>query len=103
MDLQFSDAELEFRARAREWLTANVPTATRPANGPGAAQFDRDWQRKLYDNGWAGVAWPKEFGGRGATPIERVIWSQEEGELGQLGGVFIIGQGMFLAKYIEEK
>jgi len=62
MDLHFSEADLEFRAHAREWLTINVPTSKRPAHGPGAAQFDRDWQRKLYDSGWAGVTWPKEFG-----------------------------------------
>ena len=77
MDLNFSEADLEFRARARAWLTANVPTAVRPAHGPGAAQFDRDWQRKMYDHGWAGVAWPKEFGGLGLSGLQQVIWYEE--------------------------
>ena len=77
MDLNFSDADLEFRARAREWLTANVPTNVRPAHGPGAAQFDRDWQRKMYDHGWAGVAWPREFGGLGLSGLQQVIWYEE--------------------------
>ena len=77
MDLNFSEADLEFRARAREWLTANVPTAVRPAHGHGAAQFDRDWQRKMYDHGWAGVAWPKEFGGLGLSGLQQVIWYEE--------------------------
>ena len=77
MDLNFSAADLEFRARAREWLTANVPTTVRPAHGHAAAQFDRDWQRKLYDHGWAGVAWPKEFGGLGLSGLQQVIWYEE--------------------------
>ena len=77
MDLQYSEADREFRARAREWLTANVPTTVRPAHGHASAQFDRDWQRKLYDNGWAGVAWPKEFGGLGLSGLQQVIWFEE--------------------------
>ena len=56
MDLKFSDADLNFRARARAWLAGNIPDKTRPAHGADAAQFDRDWQRKLFDHGWAGVA-----------------------------------------------
>ena len=47
MDLHFSEADVEFRARAREWLKANVPAETRPARGPESARFDRAWQRKL--------------------------------------------------------
>jgi alkylation response protein AidB-like acyl-CoA dehydrogenase len=54
----------------------------------------KDWQKKKADAGWACLHWPKEYGGRGATPIERVIWGQEEGPYGALGGVFIIGHGM---------
>jgi alkylation response protein AidB-like acyl-CoA dehydrogenase len=77
MDLHFSDADVDFRARAREWLKGNVPTVERPAHGPGAAQFDRDWQRKLYEHGWAGVAWPKEYGGMGLSGLQQVIWYEE--------------------------
>lgn len=77
MDLQYSEADREFRARAREWLKANVPAQSRPANGTPGAQFDRDWQRKLYDHGWAGVAWPKEYGGLGLSGLQQVIWYEE--------------------------
>ncbi|HEX7856793.1 MAG TPA: acyl-CoA dehydrogenase family protein, partial [Sphingobium sp.] len=77
MDLQYSDADREFRAQAREWLKTNVPVNSRPAEGFAAAQFDRDWQRKLYDHGWAGVAWPKEFGGLGLSGLRQVIWYEE--------------------------
>ena len=77
MDLHCSVAVLEVRARAREWLQANVPSEIRPAHGPESARFDREWQRKLYDHGWAGVAWPKEYGGLGLSGLQQVIWYEE--------------------------
>lgn len=77
MDLQYSQADRDFRTRAREWLNANVPQERRPAHGAASAQFDRDWQRKLYDNGWAGVAWPKDYGGLGLSGLQQVIWYEE--------------------------
>ena len=77
MDLHYSDADRAFRASARDWLSANVPVKPRPAHGPDAARFDRDWQRKLHDNGWAGVAWPREYGGLGLTGLQQVIWYEE--------------------------
>jgi alkylation response protein AidB-like acyl-CoA dehydrogenase len=51
MDLQYSESDREFRAKAREWLATNIPKNVRPANGHTSAQFDRDWQRKMYDHG----------------------------------------------------
>ena len=77
MDLHFSDADHDFRARARDWLAGHVPGHTRPAHGHEAAQFDRDWQRKLFDHGWAGVAWPSEYGGLGLSGLQQVIWYEE--------------------------
>jgi alkylation response protein AidB-like acyl-CoA dehydrogenase len=52
------------------------------------------WQKKKAEAGWACLHWPKDYGGRGATPIERVIWGQEEGVYSALGATFIIGHGM---------
>jgi alkylation response protein AidB-like acyl-CoA dehydrogenase len=77
LDLRYSDEDVDFRQRARLWLSRNVPDAVRPAHGPEAARFDRAWQRKLYDHGWAGVAWPKEYGGLGLTGLQQVIWYEE--------------------------
>jgi len=77
VNLTFSDADHEFRARARAWLGRNVPTTQRPAHGPAAALFDRDWQRKLFEHGWAGINWPKEHGGLGLTGLQQVIWYEE--------------------------
>lgn len=77
MDLRYSEADLEFRARARDWLRTNVPRAERPRDPKAASQFDRDWQRKLFDCGWAGVNWPKDYGGLGLTGLQQVIWYEE--------------------------
>lgn len=77
MDLQYSEADRAFRAKAREWLEVNVPRHSRPTEGFAAAQFDRDWQRKLYHHGWAGVPWPKEYGGLGLSGLAQVIWYEE--------------------------
>jgi alkylation response protein AidB-like acyl-CoA dehydrogenase len=77
MDLHYSAGDREFRSRARAWLAANVPQEQRPTQQDLAAQFDRDWQRKMFDHGWAGVAWPKEFGGLGLTGLQQVIWYEE--------------------------
>jgi alkylation response protein AidB-like acyl-CoA dehydrogenase len=77
VDLRYSDEDREFRARAREWLAANVPSTPRPAGGHAASQFDRDWQRKLFEHGWAGVAWPKDYGGLGLSGLQQVIWYEE--------------------------
>jgi len=77
MNLQYSDADREFRASARNWLVDAVPKQHRPAHGAEAAAFDRAWQRKMYEHGWAGVAWPKEYGGLGLTGLQQVIWYEE--------------------------
>ena len=77
MDLQYSDADREFRERARGWLSTAVPQQKRPAHGAAAAAFDRAWQRKMYEHGWAGVAWPKDYGGLGLTGLQQVIWYEE--------------------------
>lgn len=77
MHLEYSDEDIAFRARAREWLERNIPTTARPAGGAAACRFDRDWQRKLYDHGWAGISWPKEYGGLGLSALRQVIWYEE--------------------------
>jgi alkylation response protein AidB-like acyl-CoA dehydrogenase len=105
MNFDDTPAEATFRAKARAWIAANAPHEH--ADDLRASPFGRvvlknadiiaaskAWQKKKSDAGWACLHWPKEFGGRGATPIERVIWGQEEGIYGKLSGLFIIGHGM---------
>ncbi len=80
MDLTFSDKEAAFRDELRGWLAANPPDPE-PTDGAEDAQnaWRRDWQRRLYDAGWAAPAWPTEYGGRGATPTESAIYFEEIG------------------------
>jgi alkylation response protein AidB-like acyl-CoA dehydrogenase len=66
MDLNFTAADVRLRAEARAWLAANAPAEPRPAESVAAGQYDRDWQRRLFDGGWAGLNWPVEHGGRGS-------------------------------------
>lgn len=81
MDLNLTPAEQQFRDEARAWLEANLPapfTGVRNEEDQGE-YFDylRAWQRKVYEGGWAGLSWPKEFGGRGAALIEQAIFQEE--------------------------
>ncbi len=60
----------------------------------GVVRASQAWQQRKFAGGWACLSWPKAFGGRGATPIERVIWDQEESPYAALSSIFQIGQGM---------
>ncbi len=81
MDLNLTPTELKFRDEVRAWLAANVPAdwEKRRSQDEMEAQFEflRAWQKKVYQAGWSGVAWPKEYGGRGATLMEQVIFIEE--------------------------
>ena len=76
MDLTLSPDEETFRDELRAWLKDNHP-GPEPSGDEAGFQFRRDWQRKLYDAGWAGVSWPREYGGRGATLVEQAIFNEE--------------------------
>jgi alkylation response protein AidB-like acyl-CoA dehydrogenase len=80
VDLRDSAAEQTFRAELRDWLVTTLPTlGPRPAHTdwPGRREYDTHWQRLLYDAGYAGINWPTEYGGRGATPTEHLIFLEE--------------------------
>ena len=76
MDLTLSPAEEAFRDELRSWLEANNP-GREPPGDDAAFDFRRAWQRKLNGAGWAGVSWPREYGGRGATLVEQAIFNEE--------------------------
>jgi alkylation response protein AidB-like acyl-CoA dehydrogenase len=77
MDLRFSEADEEFRLRARSWLEENVPSERRPEDGKAMREFDLAWQRTQFDGGWAGTAWPKEYGGLGLALLQQLVWFEE--------------------------
>jgi alkylation response protein AidB-like acyl-CoA dehydrogenase len=80
VDLTFNARERAFREELRGWLAANPPDPE-PVDGGEDAHFAwrRDWQRRLYDAGWAAPGWPAEYGGRGATLTESAIYFEEIG------------------------
>src|SRR4051795_3190613 len=78
MDLTFTDEETAFRDELREWLAAN-PAGQAPTRDEASYAWRRDWQRKLHEGGWAGVHWPVEYGGRGASLMEVAVFFQELG------------------------
>ncbi|MFL5892629.1 MAG: acyl-CoA dehydrogenase family protein [Solirubrobacterales bacterium] len=76
MDLTLTPEEEGFRDEVRSWLEENHPGPEPDGEEP-KFLFRRAWQRKMHEAGWAGISWPKEFGGRGATLIEQAIFSEE--------------------------
>src|SRR5919109_1238166 len=77
MDVRFDDATEAFRQEVRAWLEANVPKEPMPSDSEGAFHYTRAWQKKMFDAGWAGIHWPKAYGGRGATLLEQAVFQQE--------------------------
>ncbi len=85
MDLRDSAAEREFRHELRDWLAATLPTLPpKPSadDWPARRAYDTAWQRRLYDAGYAGINWPTDYGGRGATPAEHLIFLEESERAG---------------------
>jgi hypothetical protein len=80
MDLRYSDADEKFRAELRAWLAAEVPKHGAPPprhDWDARRAWDLGWQRKLYDAGYAGMSWPRAYGGRGATLTEELVYYEE--------------------------
>ena len=93
MDFNDTPDEARFREEASSWLAENAPTddAFRALSPLEQAKV---WQKQKYDAGWACIGWAPEFGGRGASAIEEVIWRQEESQYDLPATFFLIGQGM---------
>ena len=80
MDLRYTDAEQAFRGELRRWLSETLPglpDKPSPVVWPARRAYDTHWQRLLFDAGYAGVDWPVEGGGRGASPVEELIFKEE--------------------------
>ncbi|MHB8340703.1 MAG: acyl-CoA dehydrogenase family protein [Mycobacteriales bacterium] len=80
MDLCDSPEEGRFRHELRSWLASVVPglpPRPDPDDWPARRAYDTHWQCLLHDAGYAGVHWPREWGGRGATPAEHLIYLEE--------------------------
>jgi alkylation response protein AidB-like acyl-CoA dehydrogenase len=78
--LRDSPSEQKFRRELRAWLADAVPAygPRRPGlDWAGRREYDADWQRRLFAAGWAGIDWPAEYGGRGATLAEQLVYHEE--------------------------
>ena len=96
MDFNYSPEQEAYRHDVRAWLEANQPPPLTPEEKERIDEdllWDRNkrWHKKLYANGWVGLNWPKEYGGRGATFIGQVIFQQELGRLGLPMGINVLG------------
>ena len=105
MNFDDTPQEAAFRAEARAWIDANAPKEFEAEllkaslgriklRKHDIVEVAKAWQKKKFDGGWACLHWPREYGGRGATAVERVIWQQEEGVYFKLTSPFQIGEGM---------
>jgi alkylation response protein AidB-like acyl-CoA dehydrogenase len=97
MDLRDTPEEAAFRAELRAWLEANLPEERR--GGRGGEQryndaFGREWSKQLYDAGYAGLTWPKEYGGAGAPYSFQAIFYEEMARANAPGHIGVIGLGM---------
>lgn len=85
MDFQFTPEQDAYRAKVRSWIETNLPKelcvedARDERIAPDRETFikRRAWQRKMYDAGWVGISWPKQYGGQGADLMEQVIFDEE--------------------------
>ncbi|WGL54071.1 acyl-CoA dehydrogenase family protein [Nocardioides sp. BP30] len=68
---------MEFREQVRTWLTEHKPRERRPRDDAGIRAYDLAWQRTQWEGGWAGIAWPTEYGGGGLTLLQQLIWYEE--------------------------
>jgi alkylation response protein AidB-like acyl-CoA dehydrogenase len=83
MELTFSAQQRALREEVRTWLQENVPREHSAAGDFEAMRaFDTAWQRRQFDGGWAGIAWPKAYGGRGLSTVEQLIWYEEYARAG---------------------
>jgi alkylation response protein AidB-like acyl-CoA dehydrogenase len=100
MDLSFSPEEERFREKVQKFLRENLPSGwaqagagSRPA-GMSVTAFLKDWQRRLFENGFLGMAWPKEFGGQGASQVEMAIFNEEVARCRAPGALNVLGLTM---------
>jgi alkylation response protein AidB-like acyl-CoA dehydrogenase len=101
MDIGWSPAEEAFRAEVRSWLEANRPPRPMPSGDTAAGvPVHLEWERKLFDAGWAVVSWPERYGGRDASLWEWLIFEDEYFRAGlpqrvAQNGLFLLAPGLF--------
>ncbi len=109
MDLTYTSEQKAFRAEARSWLEANVPTKRlRSFDTREGFEEHCAWEKKLHAGGFAMVPWPVEYGGRGADLLEWLIFEEEYYRAGAPGrvnqnGIFLLGPTIMEVGTQEQK
>lgn len=108
MNFEDTSAEAKFRAEVRQWLEANAKPKTADTLRARSAMSEaeglkkaKEWQAKRAKAGYARITWPKEAGGMGGTPIQSVIYGQEESKFDVPSGFFEIGLGMCIPTVMQ--
>lgn len=106
MDFEDRPEQAAFRRQVREFLTEHaklksdaiaVSAMSHQAGSPEEAEqirASKEWQATLFDHGWAGISWPTEYGGRGGTMVEQLIFNQELGDFDVPANIFVQGIAM---------
>jgi len=105
VDFDDTPEEAAFRAEVRAWLDEHAPRKGSPEDFSTGylegrmsdeehTRRQKEWQGTLFEHGWAGITWPKEFGGRGGTPLQQAIFTQEHNQYGVNVGAFSVAIGM---------
>lgn len=82
MKIQEAPEDTAFRNAVRDWLSINVPKGQRPDGGTAQRDFDVAWRRRQYEAGWGHISWPAEYGGRGLSVTQQLIWCEEYARAG---------------------
>ena len=93
MDLSLSPVEREFRDAVRGWIEEHHP-GPEPDSDPELFEFRTAWQKALNERGWAGLSWPTEYGGAGATQVEQAIFYEELARAGAPSMANVLGLAM---------
>jgi acyl-CoA dehydrogenase len=107
VNFEDTDEEAAFRAQVVEFLSGHASlkagdetdwsrnaSSTDPEIAADFRRRCRQWQATLFDNGWAGITWPKQFGGRGGTPAQQVIFNQELAKYDVTSGFYGAAQAL---------
>jgi alkylation response protein AidB-like acyl-CoA dehydrogenase len=103
MDFDDTKEEAAFREEVRAWMKEHARERDPGQLSTSHSFYDFDdifvaegkkWQRCIYDGGYAGITWPVEFGGRGGTFVEAMIFRQEEAKFDVASSLFAVGIGM---------
>ena len=101
MDLTWNETEDAFRHEVRTWLEANVPSEPLPSGDTEEGfRLHQEWEQLLFDNRWSVVSWPEEYGGRGASVWEWLIFEEEYYRAGapqrvSQNGIFLLAPILF--------